>query len=138
MKIIKKILFVLLIMSMLGVFIGCTTDTQPIDSTTETTTNSHDTTQSSELKTMVIYPQPGVTNATVNGIPVTTGQENRIQVNINQPLVTAKYSYTNLQGVLTETSYDLQTYYEFHVLKANGGWASTMHAGAFENDKISK
>ena len=142
MKMINKLLLFLLAGLLLGMSMGCSSSTQPADSTEETSTGSSAETQMPEeqddgMKTIVIYPQSGVTNATVNGIAVISGQENSIRVDTNQSLVTVKYSYINALGTPAEASYDLQTYYDFHVLKANGGWASTMHEGAFENDKVS-
>lgn len=138
MKNIKKVFFVLLMVSMIGGLIGCSATTQPNGSTVTDTPDSTATSQADGLKTIIIYPQPGVTNATVNGIPITTGQENSIQVNADDSLVTAKFTYQNSQGVLTETSVDLQTYYEFHVLAAYGGYLSTVHRSAFENDKTTE
>lgn len=92
--------------------------------------------QDDGIKTILVFPQPGITNATVNGIPIITGQDNQIQIDTNQPLQ-MKYTFVNSYGNVSEATQDLDTYYDFHVLKANGGWASTVHRDAYATDKNS-
>lgn len=92
--------------------------------------------QDAGVKTILVFPQPGITDATVNGIAVFAGQDNRVQIDTNQPLQ-VKYTFVNEAGHVSQVTQDLDTYYDFHVLKANGGWASTTHREAFATDKTS-
>jgi len=92
--------------------------------------------QNAGIKTILVFPQPGITNATVNDIPIFTGQDNQVQIDTDQPLQ-MEYNFVNEYGNLSEATQDLDTYYDFHVLKANGGWASTIHRSAYDTDKNS-
>ena len=89
------------------------------------------------MKTITVYPQDGITNPTVNGVPIITGQDNELRIDPDQPLQ-MKYDFVNSRGQQSQATHDLQTYYDFHVLKANGGWASTLFRDAYETDKSSQ
>ena len=90
--------------------------------------------QDDGMKTILVYPQEGITNATVNGIPVIVGQDNRVEIDPNQPLQ-MKYNFINSRGQMSEAIQDLDTYYDFHVLKASGGWSSSKYQASYETDK---
>jgi hypothetical protein len=113
------------------------TDAKPTGNEVTVTKLTQPEPQDDGLKTIIVFPQPGVTNASVNGISVITDTENRVQIDSNQPLV-ATYTIINSQGDPAEMTQTLDTYYDFHVLKANGGWASTIHREAFLADKTSE
>jgi hypothetical protein len=112
------------------------TNASPIGMTVTSTPSKILEPQDDGIKTILVYPQPGITNATVNDIPIITGQDNQVQIDTNQPLQ-MKYNFVNSRGNLSEATQDLDTFYDFHVLKANGGWSSTIHRDAYKADKNS-
>jgi hypothetical protein len=114
-----------------------TTDAKPTGQTVTVAPPKTLEPQDDGKKTITVYPQEGITHATVNGIPIITMQDNLVQIDTNQPLQ-MKYNFVNSRGNNSEAVQDLDTYYDFHVLKANGGWASTIHRSAYETDKRSQ
>lgn len=113
-----------------------TTDAKPTGMTVTVTPPKTLEPQDDGMKTITVYPQEGITHATVNGVPIITMQDNRVQIDTNQPL-RVTYNFVNERGNNSEAIQDLDTYYDFHVLKANGGWASTSHRSAYQTDKNS-
>jgi hypothetical protein len=114
-----------------------TTDAKPTGQTVTVAPTKTLEPQDDGKKTITVYPQEGITHALVNGIEVYAGQDNLVQIDTNQPL-RVTYNFVNERGNNSEAIQDLDTYYDFHVLKANGGWASTIHRTAYETDKRSQ
>ena len=88
----------------------------------------------SGTKVVTVYVQPGVTNADINGTPLESGQENVLYVDPDVSLV-ATYTYITRTGATARHTQDLGSYYTYHVIKSNGGWASTIHLSQFQDDK---
>jgi len=142
-KILRILVLASLAVTLLVITLGCSFDAQPIDShegTSAATINESPDApqvpkeQEDVTKTIYVYPQIGVSDATVNGNPVITGQDNIIQIVANEPVL-VKYYYVNLQGSLTEVTPNLDTYYSFFVLKNNGRYSADTFKSTYESEK---
>ena len=78
--------------------------------------------------------QEGVRKATFNGVPLQSGVDNQVEIEIDKPLQ-AIFDYTDANGKDHTTTLDLQSYYDYFVIKTRGGWSSNKYKNAYESEK---
>jgi hypothetical protein len=86
-------------------------------------------------KTVLVWCCQGVRNARLNGEnPLLVGQDNQVTIQVDQPLW-AEFDYTDSFGREQHTRIDLDSYYDYFILRENGGWTQVKYQEAYENDK---
>jgi hypothetical protein len=92
-------------------------------------------TTSSDEKTVLIWCCPGVRNAMLYGeTPLPVGQDNSVTVKHDQA-IWAEYDYTDQFGREQHTRVELDNYYDYFVLRENGGWSQSKYPDGYEADK---
>jgi len=86
-------------------------------------------------KAVLVWCCEGVRNATMNGgNPLLVGQDNSVLILVNHPLW-VEFDYTDSYGRAQHTRIDLDGYYDYFILRVNGGWAQLKYKDAYESDK---
>lgn len=86
-------------------------------------------------KTVVVWVRDGVRNATMSGgNPLAVGQDNSVTIMVNHPLW-VEFDYTDSFGRDQHTRIDLDDYYDFFILRENGGWTQLKYRDAYEEEK---
>ncbi len=86
-------------------------------------------------KTVTVWVRDGLRNATMNGgNQLTAGVDNKVLILTGHPLW-VEFDYTDSYGREKHTRIDLDDYYDYFILRENGGWTSLKYQNAYDNEK---
>jgi hypothetical protein len=86
-------------------------------------------------KTVTVWVREGLRNATMNGDnQLALGVDNSVLILTGHPLW-VEFDYTDAYGREQQTRIDLDDYYDYFILRENGGWTQLKYQDAYDNEK---